>query len=217
MKAILNAIKKPVLVTLTLMVICGFGYPLLMTGISQVIFPHQANGSLIEINGQVVGSKLIGQNFADARFMKCRPSAVEYNTYTQEDKNNGDYAGVDSGSKNYAPSNPELVKRVEADIAAFLEANPSVKREDIPTDLLTASGSGLDPHISPAAASIQIPALVKNTGLSQEKIESIVAECTTGKFLGIFGEETVNVLKVNILIASFRYCPEVWGYSIADG
>lgn len=202
MKALLNTIKKPILITLVFMAICGLGYPLLMTGISQVIFPHQANGSLVEVSGQTVGSELIGQDFTDERFMKCRPSAVGYNTYTQEEKENGDYAGVASGSKNYAPSNPELVKRVEADIAAFLETNPSIRREDIPTDLLTASGSGLDPHISPASAAVQIPALVKNTGLTQEKLENIVGECTTGKLLGIFGEETVNVLKVNLLIAA---------------
>ncbi|MEL7565888.1 MAG: potassium-transporting ATPase subunit C, partial [Dehalobacterium sp.] len=116
-------------------------YPLLLTGISQLIFPKQVNGSLITIDGQVVGSELIGQDFTDAWFMKCHPSAVNYNTYAQEDKEGGNYAGVGSGSKNYAPINPELVKRVETDITEFLEANPSVKKEDIPTDLLTASGS----------------------------------------------------------------------------
>jgi len=198
---VLKGIKKPFLVTLALLVICGLAYPLLLTGISQVIFPKQANGNLITINGQAVGSELIGQDFTDARFMKCRPSAVNYNTYTQEDKENGDYSGVGSGSKNYAPTNPELVKRVEADIAAFLEANPSIKKEDIPTDILTASGSGLDPHISPESAAVQIPALVEATGLSQEILENIVKENTQGKFLGIFGEETVNVLMVNLDIA----------------
>lgn len=198
---VLNGIKKPFLVTIALLLICGLAYPLLLTGISQIIFPRQANGSLITANGNAVGSELIGQDFTDARFMKCRPSAVNYNTYTQEDKDSGNYTGVGSGSKNYAPTNPELVKRVEADMAEFLKANPSVKKEDIPTDLLTASGSGLDPHISPESAAIQIPALVESTGLSQETLENIVKENTQGKFLGIFGEETVNVLKVNLDIA----------------
>jgi len=201
MSTFLKEIKKPFLVTLALLLICGLAYPLLLTGISQVIFPNQANGSLIMINGQTAGSGLIGQDFTDARFMKNRPSSVNYNTYTQGDKESGNYTGVSSGSKNYAPTNPELVKRVEADIAEFLESNPSVEKADIPTDLLTASGSGLDPHISPASAAVQIPALVEATGLSQDELETIVKENTQGKFLGVFGEETVNVLKVNLEIA----------------
>lgn len=201
MRTFLKGIKKPFSVTLALLLICGLAYPLLLTGISQLIFPKQANGSLVIINGQAVGSELVGQDFSDALFMKSRPSAVNYNTYTQKDKKSGDYAVVGSGSKNYAPTNPELVKRVEADIANFLEANPSVKKEAIPTDLLTASGSGLDPHISPESAAIQIPALVKSSGLSQETLEAIVKENTQGKFLGIFGEKTVNVLRVNLGIA----------------
>lgn len=201
MSTFLRGLKKPLLVTLALLLICGLAYPLLLTGISQVIFPKQANGSLIIINGKTVGSELLGQDFTDARFMKCRPSAVNYNTYTKEDKERGNYTGVGSGSKNYAPSNPELAKRVQADIAEFLKANPTVKEEEIPTDLLTASGSGLDPHISPASASVQIPTLSEVTGLSQEKLERIVKNNTEGKTLGIFGEETVNVLKVNLDIA----------------
>ncbi|EPR10428.1 K(+)-transporting ATPase subunit C [Ruminiclostridium papyrosolvens] len=201
MSSFLKGIKKPFLVTIALLLICGVVYPLLLTGISQIILPKQANGSMIIINGQSVGSELVGQDFSDARFMKGRPSAVNYNTYTQKDKESGDYTGVGSGSKNYAPTNPDLVKRVEADIAEFLKANTSVKKQDIPTDLLTASGSGLDPHISPAAASVQIPALVKTTGLSKETLEGIVEANTEDKFLGFFGEETVNVLMVNLDIA----------------
>lgn len=201
MSTILKEIKKPFLVTLVLLLICGLIYPLLLTGISQVLFPKQANGSLIMVDGQTIGSELVGQDFSDARFMKSRPSAVNYNTYTQEDKDNGNYTGVGSGSKNYAPTNPDLVKRMEADIAEFLKANPSVKKEDIPTDLLTASGSGLDPHISPASAAVQIPALVETTGLSKEQLDTIVKNNTQDKFLGIIGEKTVNVLKVNLEIA----------------
>ncbi|HML36635.1 MAG TPA: K(+)-transporting ATPase subunit C [Bacillota bacterium] len=197
----LKGMKKPFLVTLVLLLICGLAYPLLLTGISQIIFPHQANGSLIAADGQAVGSELIGQDFTDARFMKCRPSAVNYNTYTQSDKENGNYAGIGSGSKNYAPTNPELIKRVKTDIDKFLKANPSVKKEAIPTDLLTASGSGLDPHISSASAAVQIPALIEATGLPRETLEAIVKKNTRGKFLGVFGEETVNVVNVNLDIA----------------
>jgi len=201
MSTFLKGIKKSFLVTLTLLLVCGLAYPLLLTGISQVIFPKQANGSLIMKDGQAIGSELVGQDFTDARFMKNRPSAVNYNTYTLEDKENGNYTGVGSGSKNYAPTNPDLVERVQADITEFLEANPSVNQEDIPTDLLTSSGSGHDPHISPASAAVQILALVEATGLSQDRLEAIVKENTQGKFLGIFGEDTVNVLKVNLGIA----------------
>lgn len=153
------------------------------------------------IEGQAMGSELVGQNFTDDRFMKSRPSAVGYNTYTKEDKELGNYSGVSSGSKNYGPSNTNLTERVKKDIETFLEANPTVKQEDIPTDLLTASGSGLDPHISPASAIIQIPALVESTGLSSDTLEEIVDNNTKGKILGIFGEETVNVLMVNLEIA----------------
>lgn len=201
MSSVLKGIKKPLLITLALLVICGLAYPLLLTGISQLFFPDQANGSLLTENGKTVGSALVGQDFTDARFMKCRPSAVNYNTYTQKEKADGTYPGIGSGSKNYAPTNPELKKRAEDDIAAFLKANPSVKREDIPTDLLTASGSGLDPDISPESAAVQIPALAKATGLSEDALKKIVRGNTQGKLLGIFGTDTVNVLKVNLEIA----------------
>ncbi|WP_346934757.1 K(+)-transporting ATPase subunit C [Clostridium sp.] len=201
MSTFLKGIKKPLMVTLSLLLICGMAYPLLFTGLSQLIFPNQSNGSMVIIDGKAVGSQLVGQDFTDTRFMKSRPSAVNYNTYTQEDKENGSYTGISSGSKNMGPTNPELAKRVKEDMATFLNANPSVKQENIPTDLLTASGSGLDPHISAASAAIQIPALVENTGLSEDELKNIVKENTNGKVLGIFGEETVNVLNVNLEIA----------------
>lgn len=201
-KSALQSARPAIVVTLALLVICGLAYPLALTGISQVLFPHQANGSIIEVDGKAVGAEFVGQDFTDPRFMKCRPSAVGYNTYTEEDKASGAYGGVSSGSKNYAATNPDLVKRVEEDIASFLEANPNVKKEDIPTDLLTASGSGLDPHVSPASAAVQIPQLAVNSGLSVEALEKIVAENTTGKVLGVFGEVTVNVLAVNLDIAA---------------
>jgi K+-transporting ATPase ATPase C chain len=201
MKNILNRIKRPFMVTFALLLICGLIYPMLLTGISQVIFPKKANGSQIIIDGEAVGSELIGQDFTDSRFMKGRPSAVNYNTYTKEDKESGNYAGVSSGSKNYAPTNPDLAKRVQDDIAKFLDENPTIIKEDIPTDLLTASGSGLDPHISSSSAAVQIPALAVATGLSEEMLAEIVKNNTQERFLGIFGEETVNVLKVNLDIA----------------
>ncbi len=201
LKSALGSIKKAGLVTLVLMVLCGLFYPLALTGLSMVFFPHQAKGSVIEVDGVAVGSTLVGQQFTDPRFLWGRPSAVGYNTYTEAEKEAGDYTGPASGSQNYAPTNPALIQRVTADMAAFLAANPQVRREDIPTDLLTASGSGLDPHISPDSAAIQIPRLVQSTGLSQARLEEIIQNHTQGKLLGIFSEAHVNVLLVNLDIA----------------
>ena len=205
--AFFRGLRQSVVVTFVLLLLCGFVFPVLLSGISAVIFPRQANGSLVYADGQAVGSSLIGQDFTASYFMKCRPSAYNYNTYYEDEQgsqyyNDGtEFAGVSSGSNNYAASNPALTERVEADIEAFLAANPDVKREDIPADLMTASGSGLDPHITPESARIQIPALAAASGLSEEELEQIVADNTEGKLLGIFGEETVNVLGVNLDIA----------------
>lgn len=206
MQSILQTVKKCVLLSLVLLVICGLLYPLALTGISQILLPHQANGSIVEVNGVAVGSELIGQDFTDARFLRGRVSSVGYNTYTEADlvpdaEGNTAYGGVGSGSFNYAPSNPDLIARIEEDMATFLAANPDVTKEQIPTDLLTASGSGLDPHISPAAATVQLPAIAKATGLAQAELEKMVAANTSGKVFGIFGEEKVNVFMTNLEIA----------------
>lgn len=201
MSKMLNGLKKITIFSVVLLLLCGIIYPLLVTGIAPIVFPNKANGSIIEVNGKEVGSELVGQDFTDERFMKCRPSAVNYNTYTAEEKEDGSYTGVSSGSDNYAPSNSELITRVKEDMDEFLKNNPDIKKEDIPTDLLTASGSGLDPHISPESAKVQIPALAKSTGLLESELQEIVDNNTKSKFLGVFGEETVNVLKVNLEIA----------------
>lgn len=205
--AFFHGLRQSLVVAFILLLLCGFLFPVLLSGISAVIFPRQANGSLVYADGQAVGAANVGQDFTEPYFMKGRPSAYNYNTYYEDEQGNQYYndgsafAGLSSGSDNYAPSNPALTERVEADIEAFLEANPDVKREDIPADLMTASGSGLDPHITPESARIQIPALAVASGLSEEKLEQIVADNTEGKLLGIFGEETVNVLGVNLDIA----------------
>ena len=207
MKEFLHGTRQAVLVTVVLMLICGLLFPCLLTGLSSVIFPHQAGGSLITVNGMAVGAEHVGQEFTQDCYMWSRPSAYHYNVYTESEDgrkyyNDGtEIGGLASGSNNYAPSNPALVERVEADMEAFLEKNPEIKREDIPTDLLTASGSGLDPHISPASAQIQLPRIAQASGLSEESLQEIVKRNTAGKLLGVFGEETVNVLKVNIEIA----------------
>lgn len=199
--------RQSVVVTLVLLLLCGFAFPVVLTGLSAVLFPRQAGGSLVTADGAAVGAAHVGQEFTADYFMKGRPSAYHYNTYTQDEQGNqfytdgSEFAGLASGSNNYAPSNPALAERVEADIQALLEANPAVQREDIPSDLVTASGSGLDPHISPAAAAVQIPALAQASGLSEQTLEQIVADNTEGRLLGVFGEPTVNVLGVNLDIA----------------
>ncbi|WP_459480383.1 K(+)-transporting ATPase subunit C [Clostridium saccharoperbutylacetonicum] len=203
----MKLIKKSILISITFMILCGLVYPLLMTGISQLLFNKQANGSMIVADGKEVGSELIGQNFTDPRFFRGRVSGVNYNTYTDEDTKPDEsgkavYTGVSSGSQNLAPSNDALKERVEKDINDFLEANPSVKKEDIPTDLLTSSGSGLDPEISPEAAIIQVPAVSKASGISEADLHKIVNKYTVGRSLGVFGEPRVNVLKINVEIAS---------------
>lgn len=206
-KTFLKALRPALTMTLALMLLCGLAYPLLMNGLSGVLFPQQAKGSLVMVDGKAVGSQYVGQEFTADYFMKGRPSAVHYNTYTVDPDGKETYLdgsafpGLASGSSNYGPSNPALTQRVEQEMEAFLAANPEIQPEEIPADLMTASGSGLDPHLSPDAAAIQLPAIAKASGLSMEVLEQIVADNTTGKLLGLFGEKTVNVLGVNVDIA----------------
>lgn len=203
-----GGLRQSVTVTLIFLFLCGFLFPAVLSGLSAVMFPDQAKGSLVMADGEAVGAENVGQDFTEPYFMKCRPSAYNYNTYYEDAEGNRFYhdgsafAGLSSGSNNYGPSNPALTERVEADIEEFLAANPDVTREELPADLVTASGSGLDPHVSPEGAQVQIPALAEASGLSVEELEQIVADHTTGKLLGIFGEEAVNVLAVNLDIAA---------------
>lgn len=203
----MKIIKKSFLVTIVLMILCGVIYPLAMTGLSQSLFSKKANGSFLVADGKEIGSELVGQNFTDSRFFKGRISSINYNTYssidTKPDKDGKvAYSGVGSGSSNLAPSNKALSERVQKDIDEFLKSHPGVKKEDIPTDLLTNSGSGLDPNISPKAAKIQIPAVSKATGINEDTLRKIVDKNTSGRSLGIFGYPRVNVLKVNLEINS---------------
>ena len=176
---------KNVRLSLLLLIVCGVIYPLLMTGASQLIFPEQANGSLIrDGKGRVIGSELIGQHFTDPSYFNGRVSSIGY-----------DASG--SGSANYAPSNEEMIARTKADLELFLKRNPEVSLEDIPADLLTNSGSGLDPHISPMAARIQVARIAKARGISEAKVERLVADHMEGRQFGLFGEPRVNVLALN--------------------
>lgn len=167
------------------LVLCGLLYPLATTGLAKVLFPHQAEGSLIQLaDGTVVGSELIGQSFTDPAFFLGRVSA-------------GNYNGAASGGSNYGPTDEALVNRVKEDLAAWQRENPG---QPVPTDLLTSSGSGLDPHITPEAALAQVPRVSEATGLSQDKLKTLVAQQTEGRSLGIFGEPRLNVLKLNLAV-----------------
>lgn len=209
MRSFLRYFKSALVLTVFMLILCGFAYPAALTGLGQLIFPHQANGSLITAEGEkttepeeAIGSAIVGQDFSgNPKYFQGRVSGVNYNTYKEEEKEDNSYGGVGSGGSNLAPSNEELKKRVEKSVDEFLEKNPGVEKGDIPADLLTASGSGMDPDITPQSAKIQIPAIAENTGLSEEELEKIVENNTEGKVLGVFGHERVNVLKCNLEIA----------------
>jgi len=170
--------------TMVTTIVFGLGYPLLVTGLSQLIFPKQANGSLIEKNGQVIGSRLLAQGFSGDKYFHPRPSAA----------GNG-YDPLASGGSNLGPTNQTLVARVQQDVAKWQQENPG---KAIPSDLVTASGSGLDPDISPASAEFQVPRVARARGMSVEDVRRFVRKHTQGRQLGIFGEARVNVLELNL-------------------
>jgi K+-transporting ATPase ATPase C chain len=176
-------------VTLVFAILCGVAYPLLVTGLAKVIFPHQADGSLIQPGGKTVGSELIGQRFTRPEYFQGRPSAA----------GNDGYDGLASGGSNLGPTNQHLADRVQGDVKKFHDANPSATGP-LPADLVTASGSGLDPDISPASAEVQIARVAAARGMSAEALRTIVASHTEGRQFGILGEPRVNVLKLNLAL-----------------
>jgi K+-transporting ATPase ATPase C chain len=203
---ILNQLRTAVLMVVVLTVLTGLAYPLAITGLAQVLFPHQANGSLIERDGVVIGSELIGQSFVDAEtgrtlpgYFRGRPSAA----FTLGD---GDNTLVSSGS-NYGPTNQALIDRVAADVAIIREENGLAADAPIPVDLVTASGSGLDPHMSPASAELQVPRVARERGLSEDEVRSLVAANTEGRTLGFLGEPRVHVLKLNLALDEVAPAP----------
>lgn len=175
-------------------VVCGLGYTLVVTGIAQVAFPYQANGSLIKVDDKIVGSELIGQNFEDEDHMWGRIQNVS----VVEDEN-GELMAY-SAPSNLSPASEEYQELVDARVEKIRAANPDADMDAVPVDLVTCSGSGLDPEISPDAAEYQVPRLAKATGKSEDEVRDIIAKCTKGRFLGVFGEPTVNVLKVNLML-----------------
>ena len=175
-------------------VVCGLGYTLVVTGIAQVAFPYQANGSLIEVDDKIVGSELIGQNFEDEDHMWGRIQNV-----TIVEGEDGGLMAYGAPS-NLSPASEEYRQLVDARVERIRSSNPDAGMDAVPVDLVTCSGSGLDPEISPDAAEYQVPRLAKATGKSEDEVREIIAQCTKGRFLGVFGEPTVNVLKVNLML-----------------
>jgi K+-transporting ATPase ATPase C chain len=189
----LRTFKDAFLMLVVLTVLTGLIYPLIVTGIAKGVFPAQADGSLLERDGKAVGSALIGQPFSEPKYFWSRPSATGPMPYN---------AGASSGS-NQGPLNPALADAVKGRVEALRAADPDNKAP-VPVDLVTASSSGLDPHISPAAAEYQAARVAKARGLAPEKVRALVAEHTEGRQLGFLGEPRVNVLKLNLALDALK-------------
>jgi len=195
----LHEIRPAIVVLVALTLITGLIYPLAISGIARVIFPYQSQGSLIERDGKVVGSALIGQQFTADKYFHGRPSAT-----TAPDPKDptkavpSPYNAANSGGSNLGPSNKALIERVAADLGKLRKENPSAP---VSADLVTASGSGLDPDISPAAAYFQVPRVAKARNLAENRVRQLVSDHIDDRFLGLLGEPHVNVLLLNLALA----------------
>jgi K+-transporting ATPase ATPase C chain len=194
----LREVRPAIILVVVLTLITGLIYPLFMTGLAEVIFPHQAQGSLIEKDGKVIGSALIGQVFASDRYFHGRPSAT--NTPDPKDPTktiDAPYNAVNSSGSNLGPTSKALVDRVKSDVDKLKTENPTTP---VPIDLVTTSGSGLDPDISPEAALFQVPRVAKARNIAEERVRQLVQEHTDGRLLGLLGEPRVNVLLLNLAL-----------------
>ena len=196
----LREIRPAIVMILAMTVLTGLVYPLAMTGIAQFVFPHQANGSLIEKDGKVIGSALLGQNFDKPEYFHGRPSATTDTDPKDSSKTvPAPYNAANSSGNNAGPTSKALIERVQADVDKLKAENPAMP---VPVDLVTTSGSGLDPHISPAAALFQVPRVAKARNLPEERVRALVAAQTEGRWLGLLGEPRVNVLALNMALDS---------------
>ena len=194
----LKEIRPAIVLVLGLTIITGLVYPLVMTGIAGVLFPYQAQGSLIEKDGKVIGSELIGQQFASDKYFHGRPSATLGPDPIDSSKTTGiPYNAANSGGSNLGPTNKALIDRVTGDVNKLKQENPSAQ---VPIDLVTTSGSGLDPHISPAAAYFQVPRVAKARNMAENAVRNLVAEHIEERTLGVVGEPHVNVLELNLAL-----------------
>ena len=194
----LNQIRPAIVMLVLLTVLTGLAYPLAMTGIAQVAFPHQANGSLVEQNGHVIGSTLIGQNFAGPGYFHGRPSATTDTDPADSSKTiPAPYNAQNSGGSNAGPTSKALIDRVQGDAAKLAAENPNAR---VPVDLVTTSASGLDPDITPAAALFQAPRIAQARHLTEQQVRALVAQHTEQRLFGFIGEAHVNVLQLNLAL-----------------
>lgn len=191
-----GAIVRSILFFALFMFICGFLYTVVVTGIAQGLFPNKANGSQIEVDGKTYGSELLAQEFTGEEYLWGRIMIVDVTSFEDEDGNAVMYASA----SNSTPTGDEYDELVEERVEALLEADPTMEGVEIPEDLVTVSGSGLDPEISPEAAEYQVHRIAEARGITEDEVREAIEACTKGKFLGIFGNERVNVLKVNLIL-----------------
>ena len=196
MKTLKNVLPRAGIIFLIFTLLCGVVYTGVVTGIAQLISPDKANGSIIEVDGKKYGCELLGQQYTDDGHMWGRIMNIDVSTYKDENGKTLMYAAP----SNLSPASEEYEALVRERVKKLRDANPDMDETAIPVDLVTCSGSGLDPHISPAAAEYQVARIAKANNMTEDEVREIIKKCTDGKFLGLFGEETVNVLKVNLML-----------------
>ena len=196
MKELKSTLPKALTIFLIFTFVCGILYTGVVTGVAQLFFPEKANGSIIEVDGKKYGCELLGQQYTDDARMWGRIMNIDVSTYKDESGHTLMYAAP----SNLSPASEEYEALVAERVEKLRAANPDMDETAIPVDLVTCSGSGLDPHISPAAAEYQVARIAKANDVTEDEVRAIIEKCTDGRFLGLFGEETVNVLKVNLML-----------------
>ena len=196
MKELKSTLPKALTIFLIFTFVCGILYTGVVTGVAQLFFPDKANGSIIEVDGKKYGCELLGQQYTDDAHMWGRIMNIDVSTYKDESGHTLMYAAP----SNLSPASEEYEALVAERVEKLRAANPDMDETAIPVDLVTCSGSGLDPHISPAAAEYQVARIAKANDMTEDEVRAIIEKCTDGRFLGVFGEETVNVLEVNLML-----------------